>query len=270
MKSQSTATSVYRVWHGNRSRGHRVAEHHHKEAQLLLVASGAIQVYTNAGRWLVPPQLAFWIPAGAWHSTEFLSDTEFWTLYWRPALVRRLVADLLRRGEFALRVTALLRELVKKLVDADASEAELELVARLILYELSHVESAPTFLPMPTSALGRRIADNVLSGTALSSDVVMVSKTAATSVRTLSRLFPVETGLTFRSWRQRARIVVAMNLMSNGKQLSRVAHECGFGSTAAFSYAFRQVTGATPTDFTQSPVQRHLDRSSHVPLLLKS
>ncbi|MET1045507.1 MAG: hypothetical protein ABWX70_02225 [Hyphomicrobium sp.] len=45
---------------------------------------------------------------------------------------------------------------------------------------------------------------------------------AATSVRTLSRLFPVETGLTFKFCRQRARILQAMDWLARGNAIARI------------------------------------------------
>ena len=40
-----------------------------------------------------------------------------------------------------------------------------------------------------------------------------------------------------------------MQWLSGGEPIARVCAECGFASTAAFSRAFRQVTGLTPTAF---------------------
>jgi len=48
-----------------------------------------------------------------------------------------------------------------------------------------------------------------------------VAARAATSVRTLSRLFMAETGMTFKLWRQRARIVQAMDRLGRGKPSAR-------------------------------------------------
>ncbi|KAF1004952.1 MAG: HTH-type transcriptional regulator NimR [Luteibacter sp.] len=86
-------------------------------------------------------------------------------------------------------------------------------------------------------------------------DVGEVASRAATSVRTMSRLFPVETGLTFKAWRQRARIVRAMDHLGRGRAIAQVATELGFASTAAFSSAFRQVTAMTPSSFLGQPRQ---------------
>ena len=62
-------------------------------------------------------------------------------------------------------------------------------------------------------------------------------------------MFPVETGLTYKAWRQRARIVLAIDQISAGNAITQVAAHIGFASTAAFSFAFRQVTNMTPTAF---------------------
>ncbi len=51
---------------GSKPRGMGLAMHAHDEAQLTFAASGTVQVHTGQGRWLVPPQLAVWIPAGVW------------------------------------------------------------------------------------------------------------------------------------------------------------------------------------------------------------
>ena len=78
----------------------------------------------------------------------------------------------------------------------------------------------------------------------------------ATSVRTISRLFPAETGLTYKAWRQRARIVLAMDRLCAGGAVSQVAVQAGFASTAAFCFAFRQVTRTTPTLFLDHAARR--------------
>jgi AraC-like DNA-binding protein len=70
----------------------------------------------------------------------------------------------------------------------------------------------------------------------------------------LSRLFASETGLSFKSWCQRARIAGAIERLSMGKNVSvkKLAAELGYASVPAFSHAFRQVTGKTPTEFVDT------------------
>jgi AraC-like DNA-binding protein len=249
MKRQSAGLPLFRTKRAFTARGWSIAPHAHDEAQLTFAASGTMQVYTDTGRWLIPPQLAVWVPAGIAHRVEVLSDAENWMIYWQASASREWAPAKLLDRAFALRVTPLLRELIFAAFLADAAPAKIELVVRLILHELTETPDAPTFLPLPESAIGRRVADLAFGDAQSQLDIGELASRAATSVRTISRLFPVETGLTYKAWRQRARIVVAIDELSKGSPISRVATQTGFASTAAFCFAFRQVTKMTPTTF---------------------
>ncbi len=234
---------------GRNRRGATVDWHAHDEAQLIFAASGTMQVYTKSGSWLVPPQLAVWAPAGVQHRIDILSDTDLWMIYWHQAAALEWAEAKSLDRAFALRVTRLLRELIFAAFDPDATPEKGALVVRLILHELIETPDAPTFLPLPASAIGRRVADLAVADDSMHFDIDELASRAATSVRTISRLFPLETGLTFKAWRQRARIVLAIDQLSAGHAISRVAARAGFASTAGFCYAFRQVTRMTPTEF---------------------
>lgn len=73
---------------GHKTRGMGLPDHYHDDAQLTFAVSGTVQVHTEQGRWLVPPQLAVWIPAGAMHRLEVLSDAELWMVHWDPKVAR--------------------------------------------------------------------------------------------------------------------------------------------------------------------------------------
>ena len=132
---------------------------------------------------------------------------------------------------FALRVSPLLRALILAAFVADANPDKTGLVVRLILHELTETPDAPTFLPLPASAIGRCIADLALADSRGHLDIGDLASRAATSVRTISRLFPIETRLTFKAWRQRARIVLAIDRLSAGSPVAQVAADAGFASS---------------------------------------
>jgi AraC-like DNA-binding protein len=73
-----------------------------------------------------------------------------------------------------------------------------------------------------------------------------VARTAGASPRTLQRLFAAETGLTFEKWRQRARLIRSVELLSEGRKVTRVALDVGYDSASAFIAMFRRELGATP------------------------
>lgn len=236
-----------------KARGSGLPTHAHSAAQLTFAASGIIQAHTPDGRWLVPPQLAVWIPEGIAHHVEVLTDAELWVVHWKSSAMHAWGPGQLPDRAFALQVTPLLRSLLTAIFAADIETGKAELIAKLMLHELTETAHAPTFLALPTTSAARRVADLALDDHRTELDMETLASRAATSVRTVSRLFRAETGMTFKAWRQRARIVYAMDRLARGEPIARVSTSCGFSSTAAFSCAFRQVTAMTPTDFLLRP-----------------
>ena len=226
---------LFTIHRGTKRRGGGKPMHAHDEAQLTFAASGAVQVHTGEGRWLVPPQLAVWIPAGVSHEVELLTDAELWIVHWNVLALKKWAPPTLPIQAFALRVTPLLRALLDAVFATDTRRQKSEVIVRLILHELTEVAHAPTFLPLPTSPIGQRVADLAFADHQNKLDISEVASRAATSVRTVSRLFPEETGLTFKAWRQRARIVRAMDRLASGTTIAKVSQDAGFASTAAFS-----------------------------------
>jgi AraC-like DNA-binding protein len=228
--------------------GTRLGWHAHKEAQLLYAASGLMQVTTPLGRWLVPPARAVWVPPLLEHAVDALTNIEMRTLYFDAAWL----ATHERAGglgqEFVVRMDALVREVVLALFHATGSRGRL--LGDLVLFELAQAADAATFIPVPSDPRARRVAEMVLADPTGTHDLDTVARRAGVSRRTISRLFPAETALSFRKWQQRARVLAAVELLGGGEpSIKAVAHRLGFSSVAAFSHAFRQVIGQTPTDF---------------------
>ena len=72
------------------------------------------------------------------------------------------------------------------------------------------------------------------------------------SERTLSRLFAVETGLTFVQWRRQLRLRRALELLAQGRSVSAVSLEVGYQSLSAFVTMFRKGTGQRPSEYRRS------------------
>ncbi len=252
--------STFNIHRMSKPSGSALPLHTHDEAQLTYAASGMIQLHTDEGVWLVPPQLAAWVPAGVPHRLDIMTDAELWMVQWQPSAIAAWAPLDFPDRAFASRVTPLLHSLLAAAVEDEVTSIKAELLVRLILLELSAVTDAPTYLPMPSNPVAKRVAEVALIDHSNCMDVNELASRAATSVRTASRLFPMETGMTLKAWRQRARIVRAMEQLARGKAIAEVASDAGFSSTAAFSCAFRQVTATTPGAFIGVP--RHQKQST--------
>jgi AraC-like DNA-binding protein len=235
-------------------RGVRLDTHMHREAQLVYAARGTMQVTTPKGRWLVPPDRAVWVPARLEHSIDVLADIDLRTLYFDLAWLSREARSASLDAEFVVRVSRLLQEAILALFDGRNNPGRTELLVRLAVLELHHAEDATTFIPLPQEPRCRRAADIVLRDPTAAHEIETLARQVGTSARTLSRLFSSETQLSFKSWCQRARIATAIEQLSMEANVSvkQLAADLGYASVPAFSHAFRQVTGKTPTEFAEA------------------
>jgi AraC-like DNA-binding protein/mannose-6-phosphate isomerase-like protein (cupin superfamily) len=234
-------------------KGVRLDTHMHREAQLVYAAKGTMQVTTPKGRWLVPPDRAVWVPARLEHAIDVLADIEMRTLYFElPWLARERHSRSLG-AEFVVRVSPLLHQTILAMFDPRSTPERTALLIRLAVLELHRSEDSATFIPLPQEPRCRRAADIVLRDPAHSHDIEDPAHTVGTSARTLSRLFAAQTELSFKSWCRRARIAAAIERLSMDGTIpvKQLASELGYASMPAFSQAFRQVTGKTPTEFAR-------------------
>jgi AraC-like DNA-binding protein len=246
----STGDGVHLVARNYR-KGVRLDTHMHREAQLVYAAKGTMQVTTPKGRWLVPPDRAVWVPARFEHAIDVLADIEMRTLYFDLAWLKRERRSASLRSEFVVRVSPLLHQAILALFENRNSEVRIALLVKLAMLELHRAEDSATFIPLPREPRCRRAADIVLADPTTDHEIERLANEVGTSVRTLSRLFSSETQLSFKSWCQRARIAAAIERLSIDPKLSLkpMAADLGYASLSAFSHAFRQVTGKTPTEF---------------------
>ena len=236
------------------AKGVRLDTHLHREAQLVYAARGTMQVTTPKGRWLVPPDRAVWVPAGLPHAIDVLADIEMRTLYFDLAWLQHEQRSASLEAEFVVRVSPLLHQAILALFDGRNDPDRIELLVKLAMLELHQAEDSATFIPLPHEPRCRRAANIVLGDPTGVHEIETLAREVGTSARTLSRLFSAETQLSFKSWCQRARIASAIEKLSVDANVSvkQLAADLGYASVPAFSHAFRQVTGKTPTEFSET------------------
>jgi AraC-like DNA-binding protein len=249
---RATGDGVHMVARNYR-KGTRLDTHMHREAQLVYAARGTMQVTTPKGRWLVPPDRAVWVPARLEHAIDVLADIQMRTLYFDLAWLGREPRSASLESEFVVRVSPLLHQAILALFDDSDAPERTGLLIRLAMMELHQAEDATTFVPLPHEPRCRRAADIVLGDPTGDHEIQTLAQEVGTSARTLSRLFSSETQLSFKSWCQRARIATAIERLAVDANVSvkQLASDLGYASVPAFSHAFRQVTGKTPTEFAE-------------------
>lgn len=101
-------------------------------------------------------------------------------------------------------------------------------------------------MPLPEDPRARAIADAVIADPADGRGLDAWARYANTGVRTITRLFTRETGMSFAQWRTHVRVRAALGHLARGVPVGRTARAVGYRKPGAFSEAFRRVTGRSP------------------------
>lgn len=225
-------------------RGGETPIHSHPRAQLIYAGSGVMRVETEAGCWVVPPVRGVWIPADTAHRVIMLGTVEMRTLYIRPDAAPGLPDTCC-----LLEVSPLLRALILALLDEPVAydrEGRAGQIAALALCELRFLKIPALHLPMPGERRLHRLCEELIANPESRETLETLAEQQATSSRTLARQFQRETGMSFRQWRQQARLVEALGHLANGVSVALVAERLGYRSASAFAAMFKRALGLEP------------------------
>ena len=224
--------------------GDTTGMHSHDRAQLVHGESGAMSVRTERGAWLVPPGFAVWVPATMEHQVFAITTLRMATLYVHADTPVPVPVDCA-----VVSVSTLARELILRTValpDAYPDDGPETRLISVLRDELMTLEPAPLHLPLPVDHRARAVADRLIEVPADARELKDWGKTVGASGRTLARLFNTETGLSFGRWRQRRRLLAALERLAAGSQVTSVAFDLGYRNPSAFIAMFRRELGATP------------------------
>jgi len=219
--------------------------HRHDWVQFSYAISGVLGVHTAEGSFFAPPQWGIWIPADLEHQVVTSMRAEMRSLY-----VRKEDCEWAAQRCRVLEVTPLARELIKSfcLLPAsyplgDSSEARL---VQVLMDQLAHLPEVGFSLPLPRHPRLLELCNELIENPSQLITLQDWAVRLGASEKTLMRLFQRETGLSFRGWRQRARLLSSLGALENGDSVTNTALACGYDSTSAFIAAFKGLFGFTP------------------------
>jgi len=225
--------------------------HAHETGQLFALREGLQVIETPSGRWVQPPGWIGWIAPRCAHAAQSFGATAGWSLH-----IGAHAATALPDGPHVFASTPLLQGLLERLISLDASDALLEprrerLVAVLI-DELAASGPQSLHLPMPQDKRLAAMAAALAGDPALTDGIDEWAARIGMARRTLTRRFAAETGLSFAQWRQQARLLKSVELLSLRESVTAVALTVGYSSVSAFIEAFRKHFGCTPARFFEA------------------
>lgn len=221
--------------------------HRHKQHQLVFADAGVITVVTDAGRWVVPPQRAVWVPGKTLHRVAATRQFHLSALH--VAVNHR--ADLPVDCQ-VVAITPLLRELLLTAApwrDAYPREGSASRLLEVALDQLQTLEVLPIRLPPAHDARVRKITEQLLADPADTRSLPQWGDKVGATARTLERLFRQDTGMSFFEWRGQWRLQVALEALAGGEAVTQVAYRVGYEDVSSFITMFRNALGVTPKKF---------------------
>jgi len=232
--------------------GGRIPRHAHDWDQLALIAESAAIVETDTLYVVHPLLKGLWLPAGVEHSIYSPRRFYLHTLYFEPGTLRK------ESDPQVLGFDNLTRELILLLasVPQPSQRGRRHAHALALLEEILPEAKPESFsLPRPRHERARMLADHFSAQPDDGRPVeIIAAEIGGASLRTFERLFVEETGLSLATWRRHSRLLTSLSLLAEGKSIGEVARAVGYDSMAAFSTAFKQCFGVSPSTYGREPV----------------
>lgn len=226
--------------------------HTHRRGQFAFASHGTISVATPKGRWLVPPQRACWVPAGVPHEMTMSGPVTMLNAFVssNEASAARMPARCVVYG-----VSALLKQLLEEAIDMPAmydTNGRAGKLMDLLVAEIASMPRLSLHAPLPSDRRLARACRLLFDAPSITIGLDTMAADVGMSRRTFTRLFRAQTGVSFAEWRQQVCLLAAIERLSRGQAVTRIALDLGYTSPSAFSSAFRRVLGEAPSRYLES------------------
>ncbi len=218
--------------------------HEHTSGQLYWLSQGVIIIETEMAQLTVTPGSLGWFPPGLRHRAWVPGVLKGKSIYLNPLSCASFPSNPGAYGADSF-VLALLERVFQSGQLDSCADYQNKLLG-VLECEMIRASELPLQLMLPVDRRARNVADELLKNPASMLDQAQLAQRWGLSIRTLSRLFRQQTGLSFSQWRQQAKIVVSLQWVLAGEPVSEVAALSGYSNVSAYIDAFRQRFGKTP------------------------
>lgn len=222
-------------------------------ARLLLTGRGAAQVSVGKLCFVIPAGQALYLPPGTSANVVSRGEPTIQVVSFVAAAFQHDLPETVS----PVRASALLRELVEAVAAIDpvaAGSSRHHRLFQVLVDQIRTAERVASALSLPTGRDKRlrRVTTRLIENPGSDVGLPEWAGIAGASSRTLARLFMTETGMNFKNWRQKARILRAIELLSQGESTTRVAYDVGYDTPNAFIASFKATTGCTPSRYNKT------------------
>ncbi|OCG76015.1 AraC family transcriptional regulator [Gilliamella sp. Occ4-3] len=229
--------------------------HHHSRGQLAGTLQGLISIEVESSQWVIPATHGIWIPPDTQHSL-LGSHGPFhgWSIY-----IQKSECNNLPNKSCMLELSSLLREAITRTMTWNNSELQPEhkRLMAVIVDEISIIPQVEIALPMPKDIRLLKIALALSNNPSDDRNINEWSVWAGISRRSLTRRFTNETGFNFTEWRQKLRMLKALELLVAGRPITEISLNLGYDNISGFIAIFRRNFGVTPGNYQKAMRNNH-------------
>ena len=221
--------------------------HSHAWGQLQVINGGFLEIYAEDTRFIAPPHLAVWVPAGALHYTFNQKPIDYCSIN-----IEASKSDLMPKHTCLVNLTtiffAIIEDFRRRSINVATSTADKRLV-NVLLDQLYLSEEQQHFLPSSHHKLLNPILQTLEQDPTNSFTLKEWAATVHTTERTLARYCLLELGMSFTEWRIRSKYLHSMTLLKSGMSVKEVALTLGYNQASPFIAMFKKYSGETPDQY---------------------
>ncbi len=225
--------------------------HQHIMLQMVYAEYGTLYIYTDSSRFLLPAGHAAILPPQLEHYLYSNSPHLFLrSLYFSPVESNEILQELC-----VFPVSSLAREMIlytqRWQYFHPATEIEQHFLKTIYLLLPQWAQSALSLhLPDSRDETLAPIIEFILANIGESLTITTLAHQSGFSGRTIQRLFQRELGMTVGSYLRIARIIRAIELLTESKlSVTDIAYAVGYASPTSFHSTFQALTGLTPMQY---------------------
>ncbi|TMP79644.1 AraC family transcriptional regulator [Pseudoalteromonas phenolica] len=224
-----------------------VQTHSHTWGQLAYTSDGVLGIHTPAGKFVIPPDQALWIPPHLPHETFCRYGGHFRSVYIDEKYVQILgsEAKLLHVNEL---LKAMILEVCNWPPNYQPDDKKLRFT-QVFIDQLECAQSSSFFMPSAQDDRLLPIISELHANPGCNKTLEQWGELVGASTRTLNRLFHKSFSMNFSQWKQKLRGLHAVEMIEAGYTQQTIAEQLGFESSSAFNTAFKKVFKCTPGQY---------------------
>lgn len=222
--------------------------HFHDSAQLSFTIEGIIRVKINRQLFIIPPNMAIYVPPNYEHKTEMQKAIKIEHIYFGEEYL-----DFLPTEPRLIYLSELAKQVIFKICSFGLNRdphAKLKNLFTVLLDEINSGDHVDYTIKVPNDPRILKVYDLFFSCKGSFPSLTQAAECACVNIRTLTRLFIKDTGVSFVTWKQQFIFARALELLQHHRQTTIVAYQLGYNSESAFIAMFKKMSGGkTPSSF---------------------